>query len=119
MIKRINRRKENGQGLVEYALILSLVALIVIFVGGLLGGSVQRVYAQVLGSFGFRGDSNPDILAITSAQCWYNTDAQGNITSINLWAAGTRNTDVIPDVTNLLLTADTGEQTTGMDVGVG
>jgi pilus assembly protein Flp/PilA len=40
-------RKKRGQGLVEYALILALVAVVVIVVLSVLGPSVQNVYCDV------------------------------------------------------------------------
>jgi pilus assembly protein Flp/PilA len=39
--------REEGQGLVEYALILVLVAIVVIVVLGLLGDQVQAVFTRV------------------------------------------------------------------------
>lgn len=47
--KDINNRT-SAQGLVEYALILSLVALIAIVILGIFGGGVQRVFALVSGA---------------------------------------------------------------------
>jgi len=45
--KRMAAQKERGQGMVEYALILTLVAIVVIIILALLGPSLQRVYAYV------------------------------------------------------------------------
>jgi pilus assembly protein Flp/PilA len=42
--------KEKGQGLVEYALILVLIAIVVIVVLGLLGGKVQEVFQKIVDS---------------------------------------------------------------------
>jgi pilus assembly protein Flp/PilA len=39
--------REEGQGLVEYALILVLVAIVVIVVLGLLGDQVSAVFTRV------------------------------------------------------------------------
>lgn len=39
--------KEEGQGLVEYALILVLIAIVVIGILGLLGGRVSTVFSQI------------------------------------------------------------------------
>jgi pilus assembly protein Flp/PilA len=44
-------RIEQGQGLVEYALIILLIALIVIAVVGLLGTQLSVVFQQVADSF--------------------------------------------------------------------
>lgn len=41
-------RNEKGQGLVEYALILVLVAIVVIAVLALLGGGVTNVFQNVV-----------------------------------------------------------------------
>ena len=43
----MNKRKEEGQGLVEYALILVLVAIVVIAILTILGPTVAGVYARV------------------------------------------------------------------------
>lgn len=39
--------REEGQGLVEYALILVLVAIVVIVILTLLGTQVSRVFSQI------------------------------------------------------------------------
>jgi pilus assembly protein Flp/PilA len=39
--------KEKGQGLVEYALIIVLIAIIVIVILALLGTRVQNVFSQI------------------------------------------------------------------------
>ncbi|MBK9940187.1 MAG: Flp family type IVb pilin [Kouleothrix sp.] len=39
--------KEEGQGLVEYALILVLIAIVVIGVLTLLGGKVSQVFSSI------------------------------------------------------------------------
>jgi pilus assembly protein Flp/PilA len=39
--------KEEGQGLVEYALILVLIAIVVIGILSLLGGRVSRVFSTI------------------------------------------------------------------------
>lgn len=39
--------KEDGQGLVEYALILVLIAVVVIGILGLLGGQVSAVFNTI------------------------------------------------------------------------
>jgi pilus assembly protein Flp/PilA len=45
------RRREAGQGLVEYALILVLVALVVIVILSVLGTAIQEPYNQILCTF--------------------------------------------------------------------
>ena len=39
--------REEGQGLVEYALILVLVAIIVIIILGVLGGQISTIFSQI------------------------------------------------------------------------
>ena len=39
--------KEDGQGLVEYALILVLIAIVVIGILSLLGGKVSTVFSSI------------------------------------------------------------------------
>jgi len=39
--------REEGQGLVEYALILVLIAIIVIVILGILGGQVSTIFSQI------------------------------------------------------------------------
>ncbi len=42
--------ERDGQGLVEYALIILLVALIVIVLLGLLGGTINNVFSRISNS---------------------------------------------------------------------
>ena len=42
--------KEKGQGLVEYAIILALIAIVVIAVMSILGGKVKNVFSQISNS---------------------------------------------------------------------
>lgn len=46
--------REEGQGLVEYALILVLIAIVVIVILTALGGQVSTVFSQI--SSGLTGD---------------------------------------------------------------
>ena len=46
MIRRLFA-KEDGQGLVEYALILVLIAIVVIGILTLLGGKVSQVFSSI------------------------------------------------------------------------
>ena len=43
--------KEKGQGLVEYALILVLIAVVVIVILTTLGGQVQQVFQDISDAF--------------------------------------------------------------------
>ena len=45
--------REEGQGLVEYALILVLVAIVVIIILGLLGGQVSNVFSRITSALQF------------------------------------------------------------------
>lgn len=45
-------RREDGQGLVEYALILVLVAIVVIGVLTTMGNSIQAVFSDIVSSLG-------------------------------------------------------------------
>ena len=58
---------EGGQGLVEYALILVLVALVVIVVLSLLGPSIGNVFSNVVDKLNMLGGGNNYIVAITRA----------------------------------------------------
>ena len=49
--------EERGQGLLEYALILSLVAVLVIAALAVLGSSIEGVYCEIIGQF--PGSENP------------------------------------------------------------
>ena len=44
--------REEGQGLVEYALILMLVSIVVIAILALLGPALGNVFSQVKSNFG-------------------------------------------------------------------
>src|SRR5260370_39148711 len=65
--KRI-RKLQQGQGLVEYGLILVLVALVVIVAAFLVGQATQRIYGIILGSTGGKADSGNN-LQIVAAWC--------------------------------------------------
>ena len=44
--------KEKGQGLVEYALILVLIAIVVIVILTILGNQVSGVFSQIVSGLG-------------------------------------------------------------------
>jgi len=48
----MNVRQEKGQGLIEYALIILLIAVGVLVVMGLLGGQVQDIFNQIVVGLG-------------------------------------------------------------------
>ena len=45
---RKGARRQSGQGLVEYALILILVAMVVIVILGVLGGTLKDVFSNIV-----------------------------------------------------------------------
>jgi pilus assembly protein Flp/PilA len=47
IVSGVERKKEEGQGLVEYALILFLVAVVVIAILVLLGPQIGKVFSSV------------------------------------------------------------------------
>jgi pilus assembly protein Flp/PilA len=82
---------QHGQGLVEYALILVLVAVVVIVAASLLGQAVQRVYGVISGALGAKYDAvGTHAIEITTAQCI--AVKSSNLTG--LWVVGNTNEDV-------------------------
>lgn len=53
LIQRLQRwaAREEGQGMVEYALILVLVAIVVILILSLLGGTIANVFSDIVAGF--------------------------------------------------------------------
>ncbi|MFL5734065.1 MAG: Flp family type IVb pilin [Chloroflexia bacterium] len=47
MRKKLEQVKKRGQGLVEYALILVLIAIVVILILTFLGGKVNQTFSRV------------------------------------------------------------------------
>lgn len=47
LVRRLSLRPQRGQGLVEYALILVLVAVGVVIALSALGGKIQGVFQQI------------------------------------------------------------------------
>jgi pilus assembly protein Flp/PilA len=47
MRTKLNQLKKKGQGLVEYALILVLIAIVVILILTFLGGKVNDVFSSI------------------------------------------------------------------------
>jgi len=62
-----NRKLQRGQGFVEYALVLVLVALVVIVAAFLVGQATQRIFGIVVGSVGGKGSSGD--VQIVAAWC--------------------------------------------------
>lgn len=51
-VMRRRRDDERGQGMVEYGLILVLIAIIVVLVLGVIGHQVQNVFSNVSSALG-------------------------------------------------------------------
>jgi pilus assembly protein Flp/PilA len=45
-------RLERAQGMVEYALVIILIAIVLIIVVALLGSQLSTVFSQIISSFG-------------------------------------------------------------------
>jgi pilus assembly protein Flp/PilA len=61
----VKRYSEGGQGLVEYALILVLVAIVVIVALSLLGPSIGNVFSNIVDDLNALGGGNNYVVAIT------------------------------------------------------
>jgi len=46
-MRKLNDLRKKGQGLVEYALILVLIAIVVIVILGVLGGQVNSIFSTI------------------------------------------------------------------------
>ena len=87
----MRQSRQEGHGLVEYALILALVALVAIVVVALTGVAAQRGYGVLGGALGARYDTQGQrVVEITGAQCIALQSA--NLTG--LWVIGNTNYDV-------------------------
>jgi len=47
-VSRMGARQQKGQGLIEYALIVLLIAIAVLVVLGLVGGQVKTVFQEIV-----------------------------------------------------------------------
>lgn len=61
MSARLRRRRQAGQGMVEFALILVLVALVVIGTMMVMGNTVQNTYWNIVASFDTSGKTPQQI----------------------------------------------------------
>ena len=50
LLSALQDRRQSGQGMVEYALILALVSVVAVATLGLIGGAVNTTFTTVLGS---------------------------------------------------------------------
>jgi Flp pilus assembly pilin Flp len=51
LVTRVNVRREEGQALVEYSLILALVSIVGIVLLGTIGKDVEKVFTEVVKAF--------------------------------------------------------------------
>jgi Flp pilus assembly pilin Flp len=88
MYKKRLHKREHGQALVEYALILVLVAIVAIVVIGLTGLAVQRIFGVAAGALGAKhGTTGERRIVIDVAACY----AQYHKNLTGLWVVGTTN----------------------------
>ena len=60
--RMVTRLREEGQGLVEYALILVLVAVVVIVILALLGPAIGNIFSNIVAGMGAVGVTGGYIL---------------------------------------------------------
>jgi Flp pilus assembly pilin Flp len=95
----------QGQGLVEYALILVLVALVVISVTFLVGLATQRVYGIVVGALGVSHNSGPKLIIDSpGARCYL----QAGTTNIYLTGSTTEQFSDLTYSSNLTYNSGSG-----------
>ncbi len=92
-------KREEGQGLVEYALILVLVAIVVIIILTQLGSAIVLVFANVIGGF--------------SGQTLTNSGHEGIVVSGNIGDPVGGGQCGLPDGDFLVVLVDDGEIITG------
>jgi Flp pilus assembly pilin Flp len=79
------KRAHKAQGLVEYALILVLVAVVVTAIAFMLGLAIHRVYGLVNGSLGGKVDANGTVqIRIDEARCI----AKSSTNQTGMWVTG-------------------------------
>ena len=79
------KRTHKAQGLVEYALIIVLVAVVVTAIAFMLGLAIHRVYGLVTGSLGGTHDANGAVqIRIEQARCI----AQPSTNQTGMWVTG-------------------------------
>jgi pilus assembly protein Flp/PilA len=92
----------SGQGLIEYALILSLVSIVVLVVLALVGPVINSVYCQVIRELPGTGNAcGEDVVAIKNAEYHYNDNPLEESVHLDMWSNG----DYFPDT---ILTASPG-----------
>lgn len=48
-------KEEEGQGLIEYALIIALISIVIIAFGGQIGDQIETIFENILGAL--KGDA--------------------------------------------------------------
>ena len=96
---RINKSDERGQGLVEYALILVLVAIVVIGVLRVLGPVVGEVFSQVTAALNLENPLAPDSSDIITDVQVARTGASNNHVNVTI-TVSTNTTVTIDDSQN-------------------
>src|SRR5690349_18357556 len=95
MHNRRHQHPEQGQGLVEYALIVVLVAILVVGAGYLIGLAAQRIYGIVAGALGAsHKTTGARVIEITTAECIADPH-QGDSGLTGLWVTGITTEDVM------------------------
>ena len=78
MNELLQKRRDEGQGLVEYALLLMLVAVVIIAILTILGPQVGEVFSRVSSSLGGGGGGIASVTAVRS------NGGQGNNVSVTV-----------------------------------
>jgi Flp pilus assembly pilin Flp len=52
IVKRLHRRDQRGQAMIEYALIMVLVVIVVLVILIVMGNTVKNMFCNVTGSLG-------------------------------------------------------------------
>src|SRR5690349_15579643 len=109
MNRRRLHRREHAQSLVEYALILVLVAVVAIVVIGLAGLAIQRVMGVAAGALGAKHDTT-HVLEVTEATCLVRTHASegypDGLTGVQMYGLRTEPTEDLYYSTNLSVNED-------------
>jgi pilus assembly protein Flp/PilA len=123
MVSLFRRPNEEGQGLVEYALILVLVAIVVIGILLLLGPAISEVYCEVVNTM-----QPGECGAITSVNAVRDGNGHGNTVVVTItvdqatavtatWPGGSASTSCSGSCTITITTDDAGTVRVRDDVG--
>jgi Flp pilus assembly pilin Flp len=134
MFARITSRQENGQGMIEYGLILTGILLVITLTLTATGQSIRQVYCDVLRSMGGQGcecsyamndintfsnwsgrDKDEVISIEINRACFTGNGTRGN-TYLNSCAKNFGGNDFTMNVNNLTVQHSSGDNNTGLDV---